>query len=210
MESPRLELSDAPYPGLRPFRPDEADIFFGRERQTDELLSRLGEHRFLAVVGPSGCGKSSLVEAGLRPALATGFMAKAGSHWRVAYLRPGGQPLQNLAKALLDAGILAPERAAQPDAQVFLEAVLRQGPLGLVEIVGGSALEPDANLLVLVDQFEELFRFSAGAGRDQAEAFVALLLATAAAPGERINSACSLRGFSFLESRSPIYRIRNR
>lgn len=188
-----LKLSEAPYPGLRPFRPDESDIFFGRERQTDELLSRLGEHRFLAVVGPSGCGKSSLVEAGLRPALATGFMAKAGSHWRVAYLRPGGRPLQNLARGLLDSGILGPERTAEPDAQVLLEAALRTGPLGLVEIVHGSALESDANLLVLVDQFEELFRFSAGMNRDEAESFVSLLLASASAPGERIYVTITMR-----------------
>ena len=84
METKTLELSDTPYPGLRPFRADEADIFFGRERQTDDLLARLAAHRFLAVVGPSGCGKSSLVAAGMMPALATGFMATAGAHWRVA------------------------------------------------------------------------------------------------------------------------------
>jgi hypothetical protein len=45
-----------PYPGLRPFRADEADIFFGREHQTDELLTKLQTHRFIAVTGPSGCG----------------------------------------------------------------------------------------------------------------------------------------------------------
>src|SRR5262245_37934657 len=145
MESARLELSDAPYPGLRPFRPNEADIFFGRERQTDDLLLRLGEHRFLAVVGPSGCGKSSLVAAGLMPALTTGFMADAGAHWRVAYMRPGESPLQNLASAVLAARILDAERAAESDTPVFLEAALRRGPLGLVEIVRSSALAADAN-----------------------------------------------------------------
>ena len=55
----------SPYPGLRPFEPHEAEIFFGRGEQIDRMLSRLEEHRFLAVVGASGCGKSSLVRAGL-------------------------------------------------------------------------------------------------------------------------------------------------
>src|SRR4051812_34820113 len=101
-----LEFSKAPYPGLRPFRADEADVFFGRERQTDELLAKLAERRFLAVVGPSGCGKSSLVRAGLIPALETGFMAAAGAQWRIAYLRPGARPIQRLADALLQSHAL--------------------------------------------------------------------------------------------------------
>lgn len=206
METKTLELSDTPYPGLRPFRADEADIFFGRERQTDDLLARLAAHRFLAVVGPSGCGKSSLVAAGMMPALATGFMATAGAHWRVAKLRPGERPLANLAAALVESRVLDDERAAQTDAPVFLEAALRRGPLGLVEIVRGSALAPDANLLVLVDQFEELFRFSAGVRRDEAEAFVALLLASAAAPGARIYIAITMRS-DFLGECAPFHGL---
>jgi len=62
-------MSTSPYPGLRPFHRDEADIFFGRDEQVDQLLIRLGKSRFLAVVGPSGCGKSSLVHTGLLNAL---------------------------------------------------------------------------------------------------------------------------------------------
>jgi hypothetical protein len=188
-----LELSMAPYPGLRPFRADEADIFFGRERQTDALLSKLAEHRFLAVIGPSGCGKSSLVRAGLIPALETGFMAQAGSHWRIAYMRPGPRPLRSLAEALLDTQLLDHERAEQPDAAVFLEASLRRGPLGLIDIVRSSALEADANLLVLVDQFEELFRFSNQDHSDEADAFISLLIESAAAKRERIYVAITMR-----------------
>ena len=72
----------APYPGLRPFRPNEVDVFFGREEQIDRLLERLGRGRLLAVVGVSGSGKSSLVKAGLIPALETGLLASAGARWR--------------------------------------------------------------------------------------------------------------------------------
>ena len=99
-----------PYPGLRPFRGDETDIFFGREEQTDQLLEKLGHSRFLAVVGPSGCGKSSLVRAGMIAGLDTGFMAGAGARWRVAVMRPGSRPLRRLAGSLLTESALGPER----------------------------------------------------------------------------------------------------
>ena len=70
---------ESPYPGLRPFRRDETEIFFGRDQQVDHLLEKLADSRFLAVVGESGCGKSSLILAGMIPALETGFMASAGA-----------------------------------------------------------------------------------------------------------------------------------
>jgi ABC-type nitrate/sulfonate/bicarbonate transport system ATPase subunit len=77
-----------PYPGLRPFERDETDIFFGREDHADQLLEKLGQYRFLAVVGPSGCGKSSLVRTGLLAGLEGGLLASAGIHWRIAEMRP--------------------------------------------------------------------------------------------------------------------------
>src|SRR5437588_440578 len=101
-----LQFSSLPYPGLRPFREDESDIFFGREKQTDQLLTLLGQNRFLAVIGSSGCGKSSLVKAGLLPALKAGFLADAGSRWRICELRPGDRPLKRLARRLAAADLL--------------------------------------------------------------------------------------------------------
>ena len=83
----RYSSATHPYPGLRPFLSYEADIFFGREEQTDDLLRKLSETRFLGVIGPSGCGKSSLVLAGLIPALEAGFVIEAGSRWKTDYSR---------------------------------------------------------------------------------------------------------------------------
>src|SRR2546423_1192325 len=100
-----LEFSTVPYPGLRPFRYDESDIFFGREAQIDQLLTRLSRNHFLAVTGPSGCGKSSLIKAGMIPALSAGFMAEAGSRWRVCELRPGDRPLGPLAPGIVSGDI---------------------------------------------------------------------------------------------------------
>src|SRR3979409_995824 len=91
-----------PFPGLRPFEADEYRLFFGREGQSDELIARLQRAHFLAVVGTSGSGKSSLVRAGLLPALRGGLMAGAGSGWRIATMRPGSDPIGNLALALAE------------------------------------------------------------------------------------------------------------
>ncbi len=89
-----------PFPGLRPFEEDEEHLFFGRDNAVKELLSRLRTARFLSVIGTSGSGKSSLVKSGLLPALYRGVMAGAGSNWRVAMIRPGADPIGNLAREL--------------------------------------------------------------------------------------------------------------
>jgi WD40 repeat protein len=172
-------MSDFPYPGLRPFHRDEVDIFFGRDEQIDQLLARLDKKRFLAVVGPSGCGKSSLVQTGLLNALEAGFLASAGVRWRMATLRPGNHPLRNLARALLEKEALGPERGGDENSEAFLLATLRRGPLGLVEIRREVALPQGTNLLVLVDQFEEIFRYRQQHDINEADAFVALLASAA-------------------------------
>jgi WD40 repeat protein len=180
---PEAGLSTSPYPGLRPFRRDEADIFFGREEQVDQLLTKLESTRFLAVVGVSGCGKSSLVRAGMLSALAGGFMASAGPRWRVVEMRPGGHPLANLAQALLHGDTLPDDWRARPDAEAFVRAVLRRGPLGLVELLRESLQPRRDNLLLLVDQFEEIFRFHKHGDANEATAFADLLLESARQEG---------------------------
>jgi dipeptidyl aminopeptidase/acylaminoacyl peptidase/energy-coupling factor transporter ATP-binding protein EcfA2 len=169
-----------PFPGLRPFEAHENHLFFGRDGQSDELLTRLRRHRFLAVVGTSGSGKSSLVRAGLLPGLYGGLMTTAGSRWRIGVFRPGNQPIANLAETLNAPEVFGRREQVQ---QTFTETVLRRGAVGLVEVVQEARMPRHDNLLVVVDQFEELFRFkqaSPSAGRDdEAAAFVKLLLEAA-------------------------------
>ena len=156
-----LDPAEGPYPGLRAFGPNQAHLFFGREAHTDRLLEILAQRRFLAVIGPSGCGKSSLVRAGLLPALPLGAIG-TGHQWRCAEFRPGSRPLSRLAAALLAPGTLGPELTATAGATTerdlaHVEAELRRGPRGLVDLLADTrraALDPDFNLLVLVDQFE--------------------------------------------------------
>ncbi len=185
-----MRTSDFPYPGLRPFDRHETDIFFGREEHTDQLIDQLrkgdeADARFLAVVGRSGSGKSSLVHTGLLAGLETGFLAKAGVHWRIAKLRPGNHPFDKLAEALLADIALKkeylsrlPEQTESAEATAFLKASLRRGSLGIYDVLQDTSLPEHTNLLILVDQFEELFRhFSYHAGKqEEVAAFVALLL----------------------------------
>jgi len=173
-----------PYPGLRPFHSSEAEIFFGREAQTDDLLRKLSQTRFLGVVGPSGCGKSSLVLAGMIPALEAGFVVKAGSVWEIATMRPGSHPFAALAEALLEDDVLGSawkKNASTIDqAAQKLGATLRRGPRGLIEVLEETPLPQETNLLLIVDQFEELFRMRSKKNTDEQDAFVALLLETVA------------------------------
>ncbi|MGH9175572.1 MAG: hypothetical protein ACRD1H_14500, partial [Vicinamibacterales bacterium] len=170
-----------PFPGLRPFEPEEDFLFFGREEETDEVLRRLRTNRFLLVVGTSGCGKSSLIRSGLIPSLHSGLMSEAGSGWRVAMLRPGEDPLGHLAAALDAPSVIGGgEGGLAATNRVVLEATLQRGTRGLIDAVSQAHLAPHERVLVVVDQFEELFRFQRSRevenARDEALAFVKLLL----------------------------------
>jgi len=156
-----VEAPSNPFPGLRPFEFHESNLYFGRDGQSERMLAKLASKRFVAVVGTSGSGKSSLVRAGLLPALFGGFMQSAGSNWRVALMRPGGDPLGNLARALNSPTVFGSDIAENAALQtVITEATLRRGSLGLIEAVRQTRMPANENLLVIVDQFEELFRFA--------------------------------------------------
>src|SRR4029079_11561460 len=91
-----------PFVGLRAFESDEGLLFFGRHEQTLELLQRLHQHHFVAVVGSSGSGKSSLIRAGLIPALKAGYLVEDRDRWMIASFKPGQNPLHNFAAAVIN------------------------------------------------------------------------------------------------------------
>ena len=181
-----------PFPGLRPFGAEEDYLFFGREDQTNELLQLLRTHRFIAVVGTSGSGKSSLVRAGVLPALYGGTMVGAGSQWETVVFRPGGDPLLNLARGMIEADLYDPEDSETP---LRIRATLSRSRLGLTQAVEQSDLAEQTNLLIVVDQFEELFRFrdTAPEHQERATAFVKLLLNAAADESQPIYVAITMR-----------------
>ena len=184
-----------PFIGLRPFDEADAPWFFGRDEQVDELLRRLASTRFLAVIGTSGCGKSSLVRAGLVPSLKRGYLSDAGTRWKVAVMRPGSDPFGALTRALDDPSVLGPQED-RPQ-------TLRRSSRGCVECVRPD-LGENESLLLVVDQFEEIFRFrketligstddQVAGTDDQADAFVKLLLASCEQDEVRIYVVLTMR-----------------
>lgn len=125
-----------PYPGMQPFSKANSNQFFGRDSEVQEMIQHLRLHPFFAAIGPSGSGKSSLVFAGLLPALERSGLFGAGE-WLVCTMRPLETPLANLTNAL-------GHDLANPD-------------LAVINIL---ATQPNAQrLLLVVDQFEELFTY---------------------------------------------------
>lgn len=172
----------SPYKGLIYFNVSDARLFFGRERLTAELAAYLRTHNFLAVVGASGSGKSSVVRAGLVPALQRGeplldglLSPIASTQWHVHIMTPKTHPLKELAATLTrnDGSYLAQGKLMDELAQDA-----RVLDLCAARLLSGGAAN---RLLLVVDQFEELFTLC----RDQAErkAFVDNLLTAAVEDG---------------------------
>ena len=155
---------DPPYKGLQSFDEADAEHFLGRERLTARLVGRLRDDRFLAVVGASGSGKSSVVRAGLIPALrsgqplADGGLPPTGStRWAIRLLTPTAHPLDALAVALVG-------RDAPPDTATALAAQLAADPGALVGAARRLlAAEERPRLLLVIDQFEEVFALARNA-----------------------------------------------
>lgn len=152
-----------PFPGLRPFGFEESHLFFGREGQSDDILIKLAKNRFAAVIGASGSGKSSLMYCGLIPVIYGGFMTDVGSDWVVITTRPGNSPMANLAESVVR---LNPAFDKLSENERILEltiakVILKSSSLGLVDALKpySKAKGKQTNFLILIDQFEELFRF---------------------------------------------------
>ena len=167
---PRLTertLPPCPYRGLYPFRERDVGVFFGRQDLTERLVTEVTRRPLVAVVGPSGSGKSSVVFAGVVPQM----LQKEG--WMSITMRPAqaSSPLFALAAALLP--VLDPDQAETERLTALgqLATLLRDGRLPeVVERVLARA--GMAHLLLVVDQFEELFVCEG----DDATEFVGVLL----------------------------------
>ncbi len=173
-----------PFVGLRAFEEDEDYLFFGRDAEINDLLKKFSSSRFLAVIGSSGSGKSSLVKSGLLPSIYSGFLS-VGRNWRVAVFRPGNDPIGNMAHELAGEGVLYESvRDSEIPYEPIIEATLRRSGGGLVQAYRQAHLLPTENLLIVIDQFEELFRFSRyekeiNEGRSDSLSFINLLLTAA-------------------------------
>lgn len=140
-----------PYKGLLAFQSADNQNFFGREKLIAKLINRLSDNgdykRFLAIVGPSGSGKSSLVRAGVIPALWRGDLPGA-EKWFVVDMMPGSHPIDELEVALT--------RVAANQTSTLNEQ-LRRDNRGLIRAAGLILPNDGTELMVIIDQFEELF-----------------------------------------------------
>jgi WD40 repeat protein len=173
----RTDVDVCPFPGLASFQIEDAEWFVGREVLVAELLGRLAEQRDrtgpLLLVGVSGVGKSSVLQAGLLPAISRGELAVPGSQsWPWLMITPGAKPLTELAArtatlANVNSLDVLRELRAAPEQFGALAAQ-----------AAGSSSERRARLVIVVDQFEELFT----QGVDPAERAAFVTALTSAAP----------------------------
>jgi tetratricopeptide (TPR) repeat protein len=200
LASPSLS-AEHPFPGLRPFSWLDHAYFFGRKDQVFALYRLIDRSRFVAVVGGSGSGKSSLVRAGLLPLLDSEARPGGGAKWRIVEMRPGDAPLRHLADALAN---LAKDEddAVKSVRRERISFALRDSTNGIEEALDEIGTPDNRSLLLLVDQFEELFRYGGGRGqnpreearqRDEANDFVQLLLQARSIPERDVHVVLTMR-----------------
>jgi formylglycine-generating enzyme required for sulfatase activity len=153
--------ADCPFPGLEPYREEDARFFYGRQAEALELLRLLGlgldgtYRRWVQVEGPSGVGKSSLVRAGLVPAVKRGWLEEGTlREWRIVTFRPGARPIEDLTAAL-------ERELASRDAPATLgfrlEELRRGQSSDALRYLLKVAVPEGASLLLVLDQLEEVF-----------------------------------------------------
>ena len=181
----------SPFPGLRRFNRDDEPFFFGRHRETNELVRKLADpqNRFVVVLGASGSGKSSLVAAGLIPRLEANALP-GSKDWRWLELTPGGaegDPYPMLTARL------EPWLKGCRSSEIIKRLRAEQG-YGLIELAEQILADrpAQAELLLFVDQFEELFTLTRDALR---QPFVQLLTTTARS--SRVRVVATLRADFF-------------
>jgi formylglycine-generating enzyme required for sulfatase activity/energy-coupling factor transporter ATP-binding protein EcfA2 len=183
----------SPFVGLRTFETNDKDWFFGRDRETSALARKLQSASFTAVVGPSGSGKSSLVRAGVVPLL-------RAQGWTEVVAKPGSAPIARLAQAM---ALANPERHFAEAREFRFDTDLRASAFGLLGIIENLGVD-SPRLLLVIDQFEELFRYgddASGASkagmREESRAFVELLLAAANGSNGRLHVCVTMRSDFF-------------
>jgi len=156
-----------PYKGLQAFdfTLEDAQYFYGRTALTDELLEKICQQNFLAVLGPSGSGKSSVVRAGLLYELQQGKRRSGTEQWEILpIIKPGEHPLQSLADAFIEPDV--PSKRAERLRKTYVSSLQDEGAVALAELVA----DYDASCVVLVvDQFEEVFTLCQGSEEQEKE-----------------------------------------
>ncbi|MFB9982644.1 TIR domain-containing protein [Mesorhizobium kowhaii] len=157
----KIKLLAEPFIGLRAMTEADADRFFGRKAELDDLVTKLRRSRLVAVVADSGSGKSSLVQAGLIPRFRGGaFRSEQGLEpdgriWHVVVMRPGTSPIERLRTAVTAAaeklGLLLVEKTH------LRESIDPAKPTEMAYALQCGLPAQTTETLLIIDQFEELF-----------------------------------------------------
>lgn len=166
-----------PYKGLEAFQYNDARLFFGREAEVEQVLTRLATSRFFTVIGPSGSGKSSFVRAGVLVGL-NADLTRDDAHARIVILAPGEHPLDELAGRVND--------AVDDDARLGADD-LRSDPARLASVTRNAG----TGLTIVVDQFEELF--TRCQEQDERRCFVDALMSAWRGPASTVSLILTLR-----------------
>jgi WD40 repeat protein/energy-coupling factor transporter ATP-binding protein EcfA2 len=182
-----------PFPGLRPFAPEESDLFFGREKESEEVLKKLLKNRFVTVIGASGSGKSSLIHCGVLPKVRN-LDTGGSSSWKVIVFRPGNDPIGNLGNSVMDK-LTEPEKENITYENIILDIHLNSD--GITSALNKYLIKGDDKVLLVVDQFEELFRYStldaSESKSSQTAEFVEKLVSSILQPEARIFTIITMR-----------------
>jgi WD40 repeat protein len=143
-----------PFPGLRPFAPEDSNLFFGRESESDEVISKLLKNRYITVIGSSGNGKTSLIYGGVIPKIRDKKIRES-SLWKVVSSRPGNDPFGNLAGALSEG--ISDQGLKSADKDQILSDLLND-KVTLSDLLRKFTGKHDENILIVIDQFEDIFR----------------------------------------------------
>ncbi|PAX53025.1 nSTAND1 domain-containing NTPase [Brunnivagina elsteri] len=175
-----LDLGICPYLGLKSFSEADAQYFYGREGLTQSLINHMTTASHLAVIGASGSGKSSVVQAGLVSQLRLGKQLAGSDKWLIKTIRPGVHPLQVLARKLGNTRV-------SEQSPLVVEGLLYEGVEGFVYWLRSR---PEPMVMLVVDQFEELFTLTSEVER---EGFLELLLGALRYAGDKFKLVMTLR-----------------
>jgi WD40 repeat protein/energy-coupling factor transporter ATP-binding protein EcfA2 len=178
-----------PFPGLRPFHKEESHLFFGREKQVSEVLTKLKANKFVGIVGNSGIGKSSFVNCGIFPELQE-EKNQTQEKWTIISFRPGAEPLSRLSDALKReiGNSLLPELMFDEKQQVNSTEIMS-------EVASSYYSKTGNKLLIYIDQFEEIFRFSEDDSKAKKEItiFIDIIINSIKKTDEPINVITTIR-----------------
>jgi WD40 repeat protein len=167
-----ISEADNPFPGLRPFQPEEKALFFGREHESGEILNKLIRSRFVTVMGAPACGKTSLINCGVIPGI-SGFAEKENSPLKIISFSPGNDPVVKMENAFSQV-ISGNDKT---DRSLISSAIGDEN--WIAATVKKHLAKNREKVLIIIDQFEDIFTFGFKPGdlygNEKAAKFVALL-----------------------------------